>query len=449
LIPAVGDLAILFATLAASFALRQPDLLKLSVFAAFLPLFLLWQAVYYAAGLYELRVVRDFVSLTGGIIASSIVCWLLGTVYFYFLTPYLQLFPKTHLTLTVLGAHAAMFAWRRTILAVLNFDLLKLRLRVLADESHLEYLRASADQKAGDGLDLAGKVDDGVDMIVTDSDWVEEHWSEARAVFSEALSRGIPIVSLESFYESLFGKVSPQSSADPSWALEHILPRAGSLYFKLKRVLDAFLAAVLLLLAAPLFAAIALLIRFGDGIAPIYGQKRVGYLGRVFVLYKFQTMRPGSDLDEAFRPVVEGADARVTPFGGVLRRFRLDELPQLWNVLKGDMSMVGPRPEWIKEVAVLERQVPNYHLRHLVHPGITGWAQVYFRATNDPRDSIEKHHYDLYYLKRFSPALDVAILLKTIKRVLIKDARVSSARTPFPSRRSIFAADIASLIKTY
>jgi lipopolysaccharide/colanic/teichoic acid biosynthesis glycosyltransferase len=218
-------------------------------------------------------------------------------------------------------------------------------------------------------------------------------------------------------------------------------------YFKGKRVFDFLAAAAGLIALLPVLALAAFAICCVDKMSPLYGQPRVGYLGRTFTLWKFRTMRPGADSDGPFRPDRESRE-RVTPLGRFLRRFRLDEFPQLWNVLRGDMSLVGPRPEWVKEVEVLEKVVPNYHLRHLVPPGITGWAQVYYRATNDPKDSIEKHHYDLYYLKHFSPALDLTILLKTIKRVFVKDSRVPSILTPFPrsARTTPLPVDIASII---
>jgi lipopolysaccharide/colanic/teichoic acid biosynthesis glycosyltransferase len=126
----------------------------------------------------------------------------------------------------------------------------------------------------------------------------------------------------------------------------------------------------------------------------------------------------------------DALDSHVTWLGDILRRFRLDELPQLWNVLIGDMSFVGPRPEWMKEVEMLEKVVPANHLRHLVKPGVTGWAQVRFRQTNTVADAIERLHYDLYYVKNWSFALDVSIILKTAKRVLISDATVDAIPSP-------------------
>ncbi|OGS02549.1 MAG: hypothetical protein A3I76_04955 [Elusimicrobia bacterium RIFCSPLOWO2_02_FULL_61_11] len=118
----------------------------------------------------------------------------------------------------------------------------------------------------------------------------------------------------------------------------------------------------------------------------------------------------------------EAADARVTKLGRFLRGARLDEIPQLWNVLKGDMSLVGPRPEWVSEVRILERKVAHYHLRHLIKPGVTGWAQINYHATSSEAESVEKLHYDLYYVKNMSLALDLGIILRTFRRIFQKDA---------------------------
>lgn len=448
LIPVLGDIVILYAALAASLYLRQPSLLRTRFMLYFSPLFALFLMTFYAAGLYELRRVRDFVSLISGLMISGVVCWVLGTFYFYFLLPYFWETPKTHLALTVAFAHVAMLGWRRVILAMTDFSLMRLRLLVLASDQHLMHLRLSQSLRSGEGLDLAGALGADVDLVVADSAWIEEHWGEVKSVLSAAVEQKVPIVSLDAFYESMFGKVSPYCASNPSWALEHILPRAGGLYFKVRRVFDVLISALGLVILSPLLILTAVLIRLVDGMSPIYRQERVGFLGRIFTLWKFRTMRPNADVCGPFM-AREGADERVTPLGRALRRFRFDELPQLWNVVRGDMSLVGPRPEWVKEVEILESMVPNYHLRHLVPPGITGWAQVYYRATNDPRDSIEKHHYDLYYLKHFSPALDLSILLKTIKRVFVHDARVASTLTPFPAgaaRMSQNLVDLSSII---
>lgn len=453
LFPVIGDILFMSGALALSLSVRQPEILHASTFLLFAPLFALWLITIYTAGLYEIRLVRDFVELVGGLLASAIVCWALGTMYFYLmspdLSPSLPLAPKTHLLLTVALTHVLMFASRRAMLAIAGFSLLDLRILLLADEHHKNYLANATHGRFGGGMNLADELMPGLDLVVVDSKWTSSDPSLMRRRLAAAVSKRIPIVSLDEFYESLFGKVSSIDANDLSWAIDHVLSRSGSLYFKVKRVVDLVAASALLIATAPVIVLTALVVRYIDGVSPFYGQQRVGYLRRPFVLWKFQTMIPGADERGPFAEGAGDNDPRVTRVGRVLRRFRLDELPQLWNVLRGEMSLVGPRPEWIKEVEILERTVPNYHLRHLAQPGITGWAQVYFRATNDPQGSIEKSHYDLYYLKHFSLALDFSIMLKTVKRVFVSDSRVAIHRTPAsplpPDGRS-FNVDIASIV---
>ena len=221
-------------------------------------------------------------------------------------------------------------------------------------------------------------------------------------------------------------------------------------YPHIKRAVDCAVSCALLLVLSPIFLAVSALILCVDGRPVFYKQKRVGYLCREFMIWKFRTMERTAEADGPFTSA-RGEDNRITFLGRLLRRFRLDELPQLWNVVLGDMALVGPRPEWIREVEVLGMVIPNYNLRYLVPPGITGWAQIYFRATNNYKDSIEKLHYDLFYLKYFSAALDLSILLKTVKRMFVKDARMPSlpAFAPRPiEAKHHWARDFNALGKT-
>jgi lipopolysaccharide/colanic/teichoic acid biosynthesis glycosyltransferase len=181
-------------------------------------------------------------------------------------------------------------------------------------------------------------------------------------------------------------------------------------------------AMVLLLLTSPLLAAIAIAIRI-DTKGPIFfRQVRTGLHGRTFVMYKFRSMR--DDAEGAAGPVWAAEwDDRVTRVGRLLRIARFDELPQAFNVLKGEMSMVGPRPERPCFVGQLEREIPFYNLRHYLKPGITGWAQVMYRYGASVEDSYEKLQYDFYYAKHQSFRCDAAILLKTVSIVLFGRGR--------------------------
>jgi lipopolysaccharide/colanic/teichoic acid biosynthesis glycosyltransferase len=149
-----------------------------------------------------------------------------------------------------------------------------------------------------------------------------------------------------------------------------------------------------------------------------YRQKRVGFNGTVFECYKFRTMCADAEADSG--PTWAGDDdPRITPVGRFLRTGRLDEIPQLWNVLRGDMSLVGPRPERPEFVERLSREIPHYNLRHTIRPGVTGWAQIRFKYGSSVEDAKEKLRYDLFYVKNMSPGLDLLVLFETVKVILL------------------------------
>ena len=189
--------------------------------------------------------------------------------------------------------------------------------------------------------------------------------------------------------------------------------RGGSV----KRALDLLVAGTLLLAALPLMLLVSLAIMIESGAPVIYVQERVGRGGRVFRLYKFRSMRQDAEANGQAVWALQG-DRRVTRLGRFLRKSRLDELPQLFNVLAGDMSLIGPRPERPAFVASLTQEIPYYPLRHCVKPGITGWAQICFPYGASTNDAREKLQYDLYYLKNYSLLLDFMILCQTAQVIL-------------------------------
>lgn len=220
-----------------------------------------------------------------------------------------------------------------------------------------------------------------------------------------------------SFYEAVTGKILIENLR-PSWFVFSDGFRPARLPRLIKRTGDLLLAAVGLAVAAPVMLLIAVLVRLDSPGPALFRQERVGEGDRVFTLYKFRSMRV--DAEAATGPIwAEENDPRVTRVGRWLRKLRLDELPQLWNVLRGDMSFVGPRPERPHFVEQLKRQIPYYSQRHAVKPGLTGWAQVRYPYGNTVADAVEKLQYDLYYIKNLSLALDLTIVLQTIKVVLL------------------------------
>jgi exopolysaccharide biosynthesis polyprenyl glycosylphosphotransferase len=231
----------------------------------------------------------------------------------------------------------------------------------------------------------------------------------------DAKRQGIVIEDGVHLYERLTGKL----------ALDHLQPShlifsrrlcRCSLHGVLQRVLSVLLAMIGLVLSAPLFAAIALLIKWDSAGPVFFVQERIGKDGRKFTLMKFRTMRT---VERRSSEWVKDNGDRITPIGRWLRKFRLDELPQLFNVLRGHMNLIGPRPHPASNYDLFMRHIPFYAFRTTVRPGITGWAQVRYGYANDLKEEIEKMRYDLYYIKHHSLRLDVEIVLRTIAVVLL------------------------------
>lgn len=229
---------------------------------------------------------------------------------------------------------------------------------------------------------------------------------------------GVDVLDLASFYEREFGKAALDLIA-PSWCVQSHNFNNSALRRISKRGFDVAMAAVLLLLTWPLMLlVVAAIFVESRGRGPLlYAQERVGLGGVPFLLYKFRSMRTDAEADGVAR-WAQTADDRVTRVGRRIRKLRLDELPQLWNVLKGEMSIVGPRPERPQFVDGFNQRVPHYALRHSVRPGLTGWAQLRFPYGASEEDAVEKLRYDLYYVKFHSLRFDLLIGLQTVEVVL-------------------------------
>ncbi len=230
--------------------------------------------------------------------------------------------------------------------------------------------------------------------------------------------RGLRVEAANSFYERALGRVSIDQ-LQPEWFVFSTGFANGERKRVLKRLFDLLAALLLGLAALPLLALVALAIKLERSGPVLFTQNRIGLHDRPFRIYKFRTMRPARpDADAGVRWVSEER-SRITRLGGFLRTFRLDELPQLWNVLRGEMSLVGPRPEQPGFCALLAREIPYYRQRHTVPPGLTGWAQVRYRYGASVEESRRKLEFDLFYVKNLSLWLDLAVLLETVKVVLV------------------------------
>ena len=229
---------------------------------------------------------------------------------------------------------------------------------------------------------------------------------------------GVAFDHLASVYEEYTGKIAVENLR-PSWFIFSAGFRKSRVVTAVKRLVDIVAAVFGLVLALPLMLMTAAIVKLSSRGPALYHQRRVGQHGREFTIHKFRTMR--TDAEAATGAVWASAgDPRIFPLGRMLRRTRLDELPQLWNVLTGEMSFVGPRPERPEFVAQLAEQIPFYGQRHAVKPGLTGWAQVRYSYGASIEDSMEKLQYDLFYIKNLSIAFDLFIIVSTIKTVLLR-----------------------------
>ncbi|MCS7068717.1 MAG: exopolysaccharide biosynthesis polyprenyl glycosylphosphotransferase [Meiothermus sp.] len=289
----------------------------------------------------------------------------------------------------------------------LNFPRMRGRIRVCAISTEVEQVIRSLEASSVQVLSLDEV--DSCDVFVADMRHESGHLPSD--LLSRLTARGAEIVDLNNFVETVTGKVDLQQIPDNADSL--LRPKD---YIGLKRLWET----AFVLISAPLWLTVAFFVAVAvrlDSKGPlIFKQRRVGLYGEIFEMYKFRSMFVDS---EASGPrFAAESDHRITRVGRVIRKYRLDEIPQLWNVLKGDMSLIGPRPEQEPFVASYTQTIPLYAARHFVRPGITGWAQVVHGYTDDEAGAMEKLAYDLYYVKNFSLWLDLLVVMKTLGVIL-------------------------------
>ncbi len=231
--------------------------------------------------------------------------------------------------------------------------------------------------------------------------------------------RGIPVVDLAGFFERANGEV-PTDSLKASWLIYGHGFVQGRVRTAVKRVFDLVLSTLLIVIASPVMLVTAIAIKLESAGPVIYRQERLGLYGRPFMCLKFRSMQIDAEKDGKARWATKN-DARVTRVGAFIRKYRIDELPQLCSVLRGEISLIGPRPERPSFVEQLREQIPFYDIRHSVKPGITGWAQVRYTYSASVEDARRKHQFDLYYVKNNSLFLDLLVLVETVSVVLFRE----------------------------
>jgi sugar transferase (PEP-CTERM system associated) len=401
------------------------------------------QACLYYAELYDLRIVKDrrelFVRILQALGASSLV---LGAVYFWL--PDLVIGRGVFLVAAVM-VFTLVVGWRVSFEWLSGHVGPKERLLLVGTSAAAVALARELHERRNElGVHIVGFVDidggrigesiinptvvgtiDDIPGIVASKkvDRVVVSLSDARGklpmnrLLDMKLS-GVTFDHLASVYEEYTGKIAIENLR-PSWLIFSPGFRKSPFLVATKRVGDLLMAGAGLVLSSPLMALTALAVRMTSAGPVLYHQVRVGQDGTPFTIHKFRSMRV--DAESTSGAVwAQKNDSRITPIGRFIRKTRLDELPQLWNVLKGDMSFVGPRPERPEFVTQLTEQIPFYGLRHVVKPGVTGWAQVSYTYGASVEDAMEKLQFDLFYIKNLSFALDLFIIFKTIQTVLLR-----------------------------
>lgn len=392
----------------------------------------LWVLLIYIAGLYESRRFRNTIEFFKTLGLSFIVNVVVAVGFFY-LVPQFGIAPKTNLFIFLLIFGALETAWRRVLNTSTAGRNPTTAILLIGDggivEEIAEYLRANA--HLGYYVQFHFGADAIPPSLRSASAWkafVREHHielvvvprrfkhdSDLSKILYELLAEDITITDTATFYELLFSR-APIHDVQEEWFLERLSDH-HRFYDDLKRGAEFIFAVALGIVLLPLIALIALLVKLTSRGPVIYRQVRVGRHGEHFMLYKFRTMREDAEKNGAQWKTNGAVDPRFTVIGRRLAMLHFDEFPQLWNVIRGDLSFIGPRPERPEFTAVLATRIPYYDIRHIIRPGVTGWAQINFRYGASVEDSAEKLKYDIYYISHRSIVLDLAIILKTLKTI--------------------------------
>ncbi len=386
--------------------------------------FACWLAIFYIVGLYDFDALRSKIELAARAGEALIAAFAVTMAVFYFV-PGIGIAPKTNLVIVVALYAALFFGWRLATMDLFSAERFRLKVLFLGGGEEARTLCEILKLNTHLGYTCVGVLDDGSHENLPASDLIVvsrhlQHLPEMTARLYRKFFQAVTIFDLPTFYEKIRHAV-PESALNERWILDNLAAQETSFYEHAKRACDVLLALLFSVPALLLALCIAAGVWIADRGPVFYRQRRVGHGGRPFTIVKFRTMRV--DAEKHGAAFAQEHDPRVTSFGRFLRASRLDEIPQLWNILRGEMSFVGPRPERPEIEDELSKTIPLFPVRHLVRPGLTGWAQVSAPYAATREDHLMKLRHDLYYLKYRSLALDAAIVLKTIYSVLKRKGR--------------------------
>ncbi len=430
----VGDFIVfyiaLFATLFIRYGGISDDVLSQHL-VPFTILFVVWYLVYFIAGLYEKHTLLLKQHVPATILNAQIINSAIAAIFFY-LIPYFGIAPKTNLFIHLVLSFVLMLWWRRILVLRLisprkeNALLIGSghEVRELLEEVNsnprygITFISSINIEKSGD-IDFQEEIlsrvySENVSVIV--ADFKDDNVAPLLPNLYNLIFSKIRFIDMHKIYEDVFNRV-PLSLLEYSWFLENISASPRRMHDILKRSMDILVAGILMIPAAVITPIVGLLIWMEDRGPIFFTQKRVSKNNHHVSIYKFRTMSVKKDDEKQF----------VTKIGKYLRIFRIDEVPQLWNVLKGELSLIGPRPEIPTLVKHYEDEISYYNVRHLITPGLSGWAQIYHEGhphhDADVPETKMKLAYDLYYIKNRSFMLDIAIALKTLKTIFTRKGK--------------------------
>lgn len=443
----IVDIILLYLSLAITLRIRFGYIdqeLLLKHIGPFSIIFAVWIIIFFINGLYEIRKVKNDFKFYGQLIQNLVINALIAVLFFYLiLGRFSSIKPQTILIVLLITFTILFLLWRRifyniisskklgnnlAIIGVNTESLLlaeeiitkpylgyKLKLIINPDYSDIpEKFQIIPTSK--DISDLKKQFKDyKINTVVTVND--PKYSPEVAKYLFESMDLKIQYFNLTDFYEKITGKI-PVTVLEKHWFLENITQKNNDWFIIAKRLIDIFFSVLLGILSLVILPIISLAIKLESKGPLIYKQKRIGLHGKEFTIYKLRSMVKNSEKDGI--QWAKENDTRVTRVGKFIRKTRIDEIPQLWNILKGSMSFVGPRPERKKFVKELIQEIPFYNERHLIKPGLTGWAQINFPYGASVQDAKEKLQYDLFYIKNQSIALDISIILRTINTVFNK-----------------------------
>jgi exopolysaccharide biosynthesis polyprenyl glycosylphosphotransferase len=428
----LGDLAIFYGSLAAVLFIRYRAGFETQFANHFLPftiILIFWIFVFYISGLYDPRRLRNGLEFLQVLLASIAINATIAFGFFYFI-PLFGITPKTNLFAFVGIFIVLETLWRRYFNRVMTALRPASRVALIGGGQAAREMQEFLDQNPQLGYKVAIRIEDAnvPDKLAPWRDLVRLHALNfiviprslkknqgLNRIFFELLDMRVKAVEFPDFFEAVFRRV-PLREIDEEWFLEHITQQS-LIYNDIKRSAELVVALLLSIVLLPFQLLIALGVLATSRGPAIYKQVRVGKYGHPFTLYKFRTMRV--DAEQHGPQWASANDKRTTLIGRVLRTTHLDELPQLLNILRGDLSFVGPRPERPEFVEKLKEVIPYYDVRTFLKPGVTGWAQIHHRADQTIADVERKLEYDIYYLKRRSALLDIVIILRTVKAFFV------------------------------